>query len=218
MNFRRITKDKAREIMSLWENGPEFNTENEYAEFRQDMIEIFEKVSEENEGSYSLDFNFGLVMYDLLTKKYNFTLRQASDDGIWRFVSVCLVPDIVYIRWGMKEERFWKNPRRIWLKALWWYIHLSWQGNLEDTRKILTGNTSDEIVQLVERAGSGGYRTSLYRSIMKYYGAIEKGPGKAGLFRKIMKLNTAKCAVIEPMLIDGGEERYVKGLFEYFGY
>ena len=54
MNFRRITKDKAREIMSLWENGPEFNTENEYAEFRQDMKEINEKVSEENEGSYSL--------------------------------------------------------------------------------------------------------------------------------------------------------------------
>ena len=37
------------------------------------------------------------------------------------------------------------------------------------------------------------------------------------LFRKIMKLNTARCMVIEPSLYLGGERQYVKDLFNDLG-
>jgi hypothetical protein len=87
-----------------------------------------------------------------------------------------------------------------------------------ETFKILKENTTDEIVQMVERSGKFGYRIDVSRAIMKYYGEMEKQKKKdhPGIFRKVMKLNTARTRVIEPSLMDGGETAYVKELFEYF--
>lgn len=197
-----------------------------FAELRNNLLHSFDKILEEGDMSrneikgnlYELDLKFGMEVYQLLTFKYSLKERQASDDGIWRHLSTSVVPDLVELRWGNNPQRFYLESRRIWLKVLWWYIHLSWQGNPEETLKVLKDNTSDEVVQLVERSGSNGYRIELYRDIMLYYGNIPKERKKRSnqIFRRVMKLNTARSKVVEPLLVEGGTKMYVKELFDYF--
>ena len=123
---------------------------------------------------------------------------------------------------NVNEERFWKTRRRIYLKVLWWYIYLSVQtddnGNedLDRTVDILKDNSTDEIVQIVERSGTAGYRVDLYRAMMKYY-SLHRDIYDNKKFRQVMVLNTARSQIIEPSLMDGGVQTYVRELFEYFG-
>lgn len=226
MKWKKLKKREAESIMNSWEIRPTVECDSEFNALRNDLLFVREKFyfnfSDENNtepnSGYRVDLNFGMELYLILTNTYQFTIRQASDDEIWRYLSMCVVPDIVFARWGMSPDRFWKEQRRVWLKTLWWYIHLSWQGNNLETFKILKENTTDEIVQMVERSGKFGYRIDVSRAIMKYYGEMEKQKKKdhPGIFRKVMKLNTARTRVIEPSLMDGGETAYVKELFEYF--
>lgn len=151
---------------------------------------------------------------------------NAADDDIWRYIQMRVVPDLVFHRWQhcedegaddserIKADSFWKDPRRIWMKSRWWYIHLSIQDNsLDETKKILIKNSMDEISQLVERPGSG-YRVDLCRAIMKRYASSPKKDRL--LLRKVMKLNTVKCSTMEPLLFKSGIENYVEELFAYF--
>ena len=48
---------------------------------------------------------------------------------------------------------FYKKGVRLYSGKLWWYIHLSWQGDLEQTKSILINNSTDTILQIVERPG-----------------------------------------------------------------
>lgn len=222
-----ITKNEAAVKFESFkaETIQEFKPENKYGGIRQEFEWIDSKAREELEHSgktfslYEYDLLFGINMYECLKEKYKISERQASQDGIWMFLSVEVIPDIVYLRWkGLNENRFYKESRRIWLKTLWWYIHLSWQGSSIATLEILKDNSTDDVVQLVERSGNKGYRVELYREIMKNYSRIsenEKGR-KNQLFRKVMKLNTARTRVVEPSLTSGGEKQYVKELFDYF--
>lgn len=224
-----LTKKEASAKFEVFntENMQGFKVQSSYEDLRKEFEAIEEEVIRElgvneEEGSFStydFDLLFGLKLYELLKEKYNVSERQAAQDGIWMFLSLDVAPDIIYRRWkGLNENRFYKESRRIWLKTLWWYIHLSWQQDIENTYTILKDNTSDDLVQLVERSGSKGYRVDLYREIMKNYFQVkdlEKGR-KNQLFRKIMKLNTARARVVEPALTEGGEKQYVKELFNYF--
>ena len=152
---------------------------------------------------------FAIRLYDILGLNNNFSNRAASNDEIWRFLSIRVIPDIVHSRWGMNEARY-MTSRRIWLKNLWWYIHLSWNGDTERTYEILKNNTTDTVLQLVERPGVG-YYVSLYREIMLRYSCIND-PSRT-LFRKVLKLNTALLPVTYPELISGGIKEYVSYLF-----
>ena len=71
--------------------------------------------------------------------------------------------------------------------------------------------STDTIVQFTERTGRKGYQIALYRGIIyyacKYKLNIEE-------FRRLMKLNSAKLKVINPYLVDGGIESYVKSLIK----
>lgn len=175
---------------------------------------------ESKNNSYQVDYIFGLKLYQLLNNNYNMSIRTASSEGVWRCLSVCVVPDLVEMRYGLDHpDRFWKKSKRIWLRVLWWYIHLSWQGDEESTRDVLKDNSTDEILQLVDRCGRNGYRVDLYREIMKQYADIDVNERrKDNVFRRIMVLNTAKVQVIEPALVDGGEIKYVDDLCNYLGY
>lgn len=171
--------------------------------------------SNTEKSKYPQDLEFAIRSYVLLRNKYGMTDAEASDDSIWRYIQMDLVPDIVCTRWpdedrGVNDDRMWKNGRRMWLKTLWWYVHLSWQGSVEETYKVLKDNTSDDISQLVERAGIG-YRMELCREIMKQY-ADHDHDNK--LLRRVLKLNVAVCGCIEPLLYEGGIEKYVSSLFK----
>ena len=159
---------------------------------------------------------------------------MASNDQVWMYLCVKIFPDIVHDRYrgtkvksensiverNVNEERFWKTRRRIYLKVIWWYIYLSMQmdekgqDDLMATFNILKDNSTDEIVQIVERSGAAGYRVDVYREIMKYYSA-NRDKYDNTKFRQVMVLNTAKTQVVEPDLIEGGVHVYVKELFEF---
>lgn len=229
MNYKKLNKSESENIFRNWaDSGIPADAyeycESEFVGLRKSILEIFNtikadhQITDVSKQQYKTDLYFGLKLYGLLNPQVDFSLREASDDRIWRYLSLKVVPDIVAERWDINEGRFWKEPRRMWLKTVWWYIHLSWQGSEEETEKILRDNTTDEIVQLVERAGPNGYRIGLCRTLMLEYSkiALDKRKSSPGLFRIIMKLNTARVKVMEPSLVEGGEKDYVRSLFEYF--
>jgi hypothetical protein len=224
MKWKNMKKSNADNIMQTWGGKPEIDCDMEYADIRSDLISAYSETLKQLNNNkiqgheYSFDIALGMKLYDILSVKNHFSVRDASNDGIWRYISIKVVPDIVFARWGINPSRFWRESRRIWLKTLWWYIYLSWQGSVEETLMILRDNTTDQIVQLVERPGSNGYRVELYRQIMQYYGNLpaEMKKGNLLMFRRVMKLNTARLRVVEPALLQGGEKQYVKELFGYF--
>lgn len=226
MNWKKLNKDEANTNMLNWIDIPIIECDAEYDGLRTELLNAMKSTAFDlgidrngiKDAGYEFDLKFGLKLYSILTKGYHINPRVASDDSVWRYLSIKVIPDIVHNRWGMNPSRFWKESRRIWLKTLWWYIYLSWQNNSEETFEVLKDNTTDEVVQLVERSGPSGYRVETCRKIMKYYGTIEKNKKKRNnqIFRRVMKLNTARTKVVEPGLVVGGEKMYVKELFDYF--
>jgi len=185
---------------------------------RQLLLELHQESKEQLgiefvEGhEYRYDLAFGLKMYERL----KISPRTASDNRYWIHKGVYVVPDIVFWRWGPRaHDRYYKISSRIWLKVIWWYIHLSWQDSTEETFRILEMNSTDTIVQLVERSGTQGYRLKLCRVLMRHYHqyCMKSGKSEAEFFRRLMKLNTARLAAIEPALCEGEEEGYVRKLF-----
>lgn len=184
---------------------------------RQQLIESRNSIFEEhnfnssNKLDYKFDLLFGLKMYQILSEKNGFSNRSACNDDVWRYLSICIIPDIVYQRWGENADHFYKIPRRIWLKTIWWYINLSWMGNEKDTYNILKENTTDTILQLVERPGIG-YHLDMYREMMFQY--ADYVDSSRNLFRRVLKLNTARLLTTTPELVDCGIKAYVADLFD----
>ncbi len=241
IRFQQLSAEEAKRILTeydnydditfrdLVKNWEQFNVTNEYhpsyQEFRMALIETFKEARAKTGGkmNYLLDLYMGLELYRLLRPGKEFSAIQSGDDSIWRYISVKVMPDITYLRYPVPEKsvrdeggrmnhkRFYAATRRIWLKSLWWYIHLSWQGSEEKTFEVLKDNGTDNINKLIETPGRG-YRIPLYRAMMAEYYRTE--PHKVKEFAAFTKLNNAKCAVVEPALTDGGESEYARRLFE----
>lgn len=185
-------------------------------QIRQDLIDARDKIfvdyqfDDANKLDYQFDVLFGLKLYQTLNEFIGFTNRISTNDDVWRYLSICVVPDIVHSRWGLNQDHFYNQPRRIWLKSIWWYIHLSWIGSEDATYGLLKNNTTDTLLQLVERPGIG-YYIDLYRELMLQYSKHEDKSRE--LFRRVLKLNTAQLITTSPELVKGGIESYVSNLF-----
>lgn len=214
-----------------------------YKEIREKIVEEFKVSLDINEFriNYNLDLRVGIKLYELLNPSSSFSIIQANDDDIWRYLSVCVMPDLTFIRYPnlsedvdvlrevipdlsyaigiktekdslrMKKKRFYSHTRRIWLKTLWWYVHLGWQGDSSKTYTVLKNNGTNIIGHFIERPGRG-YREELFRCMLYNYSLLPEQ--KDSIFRAAAKLNLAKCVSIEPALAEGGEMQYSKGLFE----
>lgn len=222
MIIEKYTKEKAEEILNNYqENGkPPTDINEDYLKVRSCLQELFETSKERGNGNrYKLDVEFGTRLYDYFENKCpDFNHRWAADEGFWRFMAVGVIPHLIKERFsGIIDEHYWSKPTRIWPYSLWWYVHLSWQGSIDETRKLLLSPnfSTDTILNLVERSGCGGYYVSVYRAIMKYQSKVKGDASK--VFRAVMKLNTAKSVVVEPALFSGGEDGYVRNLFAELG-
>lgn len=224
MRWKELSKTDANSIFLNWTNNdiqPSFTADDKYKTLYDELQIIMQKnlfylESNMSGAKYNFDLNFGLDLYNLLYKNYNFTVREASNDKIWIFISMKVIPDIVLARWGLTESRFFKESRRIWLKTIWWYIHLSWQKDRQTTHDILDSFSTDEIVQLVERVGPFGYRIDLTRELMSQFSKKNLLDKNRDFFRQAMKLNTARLKLVEPSLFPGGPKKYVEELIKYF--
>lgn len=236
-NWTNMPTEGFNQLVGSWERHEVEECPIAYAELRGKIVGAYEEIKNHIENSpelnrsstktYQLEYRFAIRVYEILNAE-GMTIRTASDDGVWRFLSMIVLPDIVYDRWKkidspkyINPDRFYVATRRIWLKILWWYVYLCWQGSLEATESLISTNNANEISQLVERAGTGGYRVDLFREIMKYYDtniAQEKRIEERNLLSRVLQLNIARSQIIEPDLVPGGVSEYVKMLFEYFGY
>lgn len=236
IRYQKLSYNDAKNIVSQYDNldDAEFqDLENHwkandvsasafdpvYEDFRQDLLTVFNSTLIETGGkmNYLLDLRVGIKLYQLMPLGKDFSVIQANDDDIWRYISVKVMPDITYLRYPTPEKgsvrinqkRFYSHTRRIWLKTLWWYIHLSWQGNEDDTFEVLKDNGVDNINKLIETPGRG-YRIPLFRSMMLEY--YKTGPHKVKDFAAFTKLNNAKCVSVEPELTSGGVAVYAQKL------
>jgi len=196
---------------------------------------------QKNRVGYALDLKVGLKIYEMLPPGKVLNNIYAEDDDFWRYISMKVMPDLTFIRFPnrkndietmkkiisglsydggikvekgsnrIKKKRFYTATRRIWLKSLWWYIHLGWQGSTEETFNALKDNGSNMISQLIERA-RGGYRLNLYRSMMRAFSNASLRSDE--IFGAAAKLNLANCYSFEPALSEGGEDTYSQMLFE----
>ncbi len=222
---------------------PEDNFSIGYKEIRDGVVEAFKDSLHDNGNriNYNLDLRVGIKLYELFNPMNEFTIIQANDDDIWRYISVCVMPDLTFIRYPnlnedvkiireyipdlsyaigiktekdsirIKKKRFYSHTRRIWLKTLWWYIHLGWQGTSEDTYEVLKNNGTNIISHFIERPGRG-YREQLFRCMLYAYSLLPEQ--KDSTFRAAAKLNLAKCVSLEPALAEGGEVKYSQMLFD----
>ena len=217
--------DFQKQVALQWEKE-EICTDglSEYDLFvRKEIKTVFDEFFPLAEGNrnkmYPLDLNIGLKIYELLDpEKSEFSISDATNDDMWRYISVKVIPDLTYLRYPAQSEqgakninkkRFYSEKRRIWIKTLWWYVYLSWQGDKDATYEVLKDNGIDNINKLIETPGRG-YRLSLYRAMMKEYSSRTHN---TKYFAGVTKLNNAKCKTIEPTLMYNGEETYVNTLF-----
>lgn len=186
---------------------------------RRELVSAFKGNVEEADGKaeYLVDLRVGLKLYELFPIGSDFTLITANDDDFWRYLSLKVIPDITYLRYPdpkqgdirINRKRFYAHTRRIWIKTLWWYIYLSWQGNGKDTFDILRDNGTDNINKLIETPGRG-YRIGLFREMMREYHLTR--PHVVKDFAAFTKLNNAKCVTVEPELTSGGVRAYAQKL------
>ncbi len=217
--YDRMSDVEFQDLTDHWRSYDTIESDPSYDEYRETLLTVFKSALEETGGklNYLLDLRVGICLYHLMPLDKSFSIISANDDDIWRYISVKVMPDITYLRYPdpakgdirINSKRFYRGTRRIWLKTLWWYIHLGWQGSAEKTFTVLKDNATDNINKLIETPGKG-YRLSLYRNIVREYS--ETAPHKAKDFAAITKLNNAKCISLEPALICGGEREYVKQL------
>lgn len=212
-SLSKATNDFDKLTVEMLEN---IEVANEYSDLRSELCairdELFDEFELDQAGKlgYLFDIQFGMRLYLLLKEKYNFTMRDASMDDVWRYLSIKVIPDIVFSRWNLNEDRFYKSSRRIWLKTIWWYIHLSWNVDEKTTLDSIKNNTTDTVMNLVERPGLG-YNVDLYRELMKKYGEVDDQSRQ--LFRRVLIMNTARIETITPELIEGGIPQYIDDLF-----
>ncbi len=221
--FDKMNDTEFEDLTNHWKKYDIIEYDNSYSDFRSKLLSAFQSALLETGGkmTYLLDLRVGLCLYQLMSIDRDFSIISANDDDIWRYISVKVMPDITYLRYPDPEKnireaggrinhkRFYLGTRRIWLKTLWWYIHLSWQGDAEKTFNVLKDNATDNINKLIETPGKG-YRLSLYRNMMEEY---SKAPNRnTDIFLAMTKLNNVKCLSVEPELVTGGEKEYVKQL------
>ena len=233
MKFNRLSKAEAASLIESidelsdtdfdtlqqkWSNHIVDGVPAEYQAMRNAIVGAFDEKAGDD---YATDLNVGFALYSLLSfdkPGFGFTNAIANDDDFWRYLTCCIIPDLTYARYPepkagdirINKKRFYAHTRRIWPKTLWWYIHLSWQGDENRTRAVLRDLGVDTISQLIERTGKG-YRLPLYRELMRSYSALPEK--SSALFKRIQKQNTVDCRTIEPALTRDGERGYVQYVF-----
>lgn len=236
-HIKTLNNTECQKLMSEWiacEGTKLPSLDENYGRMRADLTELFKNTSAsikqyKNRQDYYMDVDYGVRLYEYLEQQSWFNLRVASDIGFWRYLSIMVIPDLVEERWGYdNEDHYWRKPARIWLRSIWWYIYISKSDNLQETKSMLLMDkfSTDTILNLIERAGRDGFNINVYKNIIKIYSLVKrealddfKKKSKKGddLFRAVMRLNTARSVVLEPVFYKGGSIGYVFSLFESFG-
>jgi len=229
-SYDQLSDEDFEELSEKWGRYeiPEDSFSSGYARIRTSLVAAFKDAVEECGGICAdalVDVRVGLRLYQLLNSETGFTLAHANDDNVWRYISMVVFPDITYCRYPrpakgdgrINSKRFYAHTRRIWLKTLWWYVYLAWQGSESATLAVLKKNGSNIISHFIERPGRG-YRVQLFRDMMLAYSRKPDSVRTDRLFRALTKMNVVKCRTMEPELAAGGGVQYSDEIMHGFAY
>ncbi len=220
--LEKKSSDEFYAIVEEWKNGKfSDSVDVEYREIREKIFGEYERYK--NKSGYEIDLRVGLALYELfLTDEYKLNPIYANDDDIWRYLSVKVFLDVTYLRepssdrFGVyfSHDRVYKHTKRIWIKQLWWWIHLAWQGDVDSTYEVLKKYGSGRISQVLERAGKG-YRIDVTRKLLKKMSErTTQSKVSQDDFRALMMLYYAKMFVVEPTLVDGGIDSFLDKILD----
>lgn len=190
-----------------------------YLLIREKLDSLFNKNDDRTRYGYSFDFDFGLKAYVYFRFEMGMTEADASNDDVWRFIQLRVVPDLMMKRWPIKNgqinaKRLYSEPSRLYLKVLWWYIHILWDTDEKTTRSF---KAQVDISQIIDRSGgSEGTPIELYKEILHVYSSIDSSK-RANLIERVLMLDVSYRTTIEPQLIGNGLHDYVVKLYGDLG-
>lgn len=168
----------------------------------------------------------GLVLYSKLVPEQTISSYQLTDIGFWRWINLCLLPDIIFAERTSAEMNknqvssaiYYDRQSRLWSYKLWWGIHVIYQGDEPSTQFVLeNGITATAIETLLDRKYEG-YHIQLYRCLAKKMAELNQGRktklGDENFLRPLMVLHSSKVKTIEPAFFNGGLEGYVDQLIK----
>lgn len=230
MNWPKLSKIKAVDKFNyLFPEGGDLicpkvnNFPNQLQIIRQNLVDTFNEADKLGKKEFGLDITMSLKIYELLKPNDVLPMRVASSNEFWYWISLELIPDLVFRRYkGMNtdniKKRYYERTLRIWPFMLWWGAHLTWQGDREKTLEVLNnGFTVTAYETLLDRCGNG-YREDLFRAISLKFSQINKEymATDKEFLRPVIVFNTSRIINVEPTFYDGGIEGYVESLFEPF--
>lgn len=190
-----------------------------YSKIRSELKKTFESIPS-GISSYEFDVRFGIKVYTCLNE-HGMTPADASMDGIWRYIQMKIVPDIIHKIWiprnrdtTINDSRMWSRSPRLYLKVLWWFIHIVWDQDEEHTLAHL-GNNCD-ISQIIDRT-TMGYRVDVYKAIVHVYGNLKEEQITKRLLSRVLMLNSSYCSYLEPELLESDLKEYAKSLYRELG-
>ena len=219
MIINELKRDKAKNELDYFENNYQegqdfFSLNDEYRSMRKTIFEIHAKIKQKKE--YLYDLEMALQLYQYFNDQKWFNESIASNYDFWRYICVKVAPEIIVKRHGFNREYFYDKNVRMYFPTMWWYIHMSYQGEIAKTRKCLENLNTDYILQLVERPGRSGMYLEITREIIKRISLVprnvlNKKIGGLNLFRRVLLLNTAKINNYN-LVLEHNVEKYVENL------
>ncbi|MCE9616504.1 MAG: hypothetical protein K8T26_19695 [Lentisphaerae bacterium] len=134
---------------------------------------------------------------------------DASSAGVWRWIALRVMPDMVLWRWftgdrKLARHRFCATGNlRCWPMNLWWYAWMCSDpsGNPDDALMHILADT-DLRMSILERTG-GGYDRAMVQAVIRRVG--QESGGRAQLVRGMMKRLTWIRSVRETGVLQDGE-------------
>lgn len=190
-------------------------------ELRKKLSSAYNKAKDNKKSDYIVDIKFGIELFDILDKTPWFTKSLASNYDFWRYVSICIIPEIIFDRYGDKLDHFYNKNVRIYPATLYWYINIFKKESKDKTFEYLSlpHFSTDTILQTIERTGNET-NVDVLKEILNQYSKLEIKKIKENycpiniFLRRILIQHMARILVIIPELYEGGIEGYVKMLID----
>lgn len=177
---------------------------------------------------YQRDIDIGLALYKFFENDFReFSTWEANDRHMWSYLSLKIVPDIIFRRGGKTmpiPNLYYKRPSRMYLRKLWWFIHLSLvkdrrtdKCDVVETRLLLGHLREQDANELMDRS-SGGFHVEFSRIMMNLYSKYCKnnkveGTPREDFFRALIREHHLRMQITSPEL--EGEVPYFNAILEH---
>lgn len=191
---------------------------NQNPSIRKRLLQYWGDLAFVKIGTYEFDFEFGIRMYQYFRFELHMCESDAANDNIWRYLHLKVVPDLMLKRWPLdtaknRAKRYYSASQRLYLKTLWWYIHMLWDTDEKTTRNY---EANVDISQIMDRSGSKGTRVVVYKAILQAYSKVDRSKRKE-LIERVLMLDASHCTTQEPELMGITLDEYAVRLYKELG-